>query len=260
MAAPQTNPSINWEKKDINGEWKQFSQHVKLMFQGPLKRATKEEQAAYILIWVGQKGRDIFNAWNLTEDEEKDPSTILQKFKQYTSPKTNKVFARYVFHERKQKEGEPFEAFATDLRNLVKDCGYGENTNEMVRDRIVAGILSADVREKLLNKGDELSMESAIDIAVTHEVTRQRLESMANNTPTEPKDVDAIKSRHQTPSARADQGHIKQCRNCGGSHARRSCPAFGQQCHSCRKMNHWAKVCRSVKGPYQRRQIVNTQH
>ena len=37
------------------------------------------------------------------------------------------------------------------------------------------------------------------------------------------------------------------CSNCGGSHAarREKCPAFGQQCHICQKLNHYKSCCRS---------------
>jgi len=36
-------------------------QAVELMFTGPLKFRTEEEKCSYLLIWVGQKGRDIHN-------------------------------------------------------------------------------------------------------------------------------------------------------------------------------------------------------
>ena len=42
------------------------------------------------------------------------------------------------------------------------------------------------------------------------------------------------------------QGH-QQCGSCGLNHAPKRCPAFGQTCSACGKLNHWAKVCRSKK-------------
>ena len=57
-------------------------------------------------------------------------------------------FSRYVFHSRNQSEDEPFAALATELRNLIKDCNY-DNPDEMVRDRLVAGIINNEIREKL---------------------------------------------------------------------------------------------------------------
>ena len=162
------------------------------------------------------------------------------------------MFSSYKFQERKQQQGETLDTFVTDLRNLVKDCNY-DKPSEIVRGRIVAGILSHDIREKLHTEGDALSMDKVIDLAVTYDTTQLRLKSMATSaTPTR---VDAIKQKRQ--EAPRKQKHqedkriqyrhheVMDCQNCGGQHKRRECPAFGQECRSCHRLNHWAKMCRS---------------
>lgn len=35
------------------------------------------------------------------------------------------------------------------------------------------------------------------------------------------------------------------CGNCGRRHGRRNCSAFRKKCHSCNKLNHFEKMCRS---------------
>ena len=259
MAALQQNPAMNWEAKNLSGEWNNFEQHAKLMFQGPLKKANEEEKATYILIWVGQRGREIFNSWGLSEAEAKNTNTLFTKFQAHTRPKTNKVFARYKFHERKQHIGESFEDFVTDLRNLVRECGFANDAkDEMVRDRIVAGVTSSEIREKLLNVGDTLTMQSAITIVTSHEATKQYLSSMNTDGENKPvtADVDAIKTqkqRCQQPQQQAGrfddraQQQRTACRYCGSIHPRQSCPAYGQQCRYCRKQNHYEKVCQQKK-------------
>ena len=254
MAAPLQNPAINWNSRNLHEEWKQFQQHATLMFKGPLKRANQEEQSAYLLIWVGNTGREIFNSWGLSEEDSKNINTLMERFQQHSAPKKNTVFARYIFQERKQ-EDEPFDSFITDLRNLVKDCHY-DKPEEMVRDKIVSGIKSQEIREKLLTEGDALTMEKAIDIAIMHETTQQRLRSMATTSPTADS-IDSIaknRSGHQQRSThhrryKAEQSHtdITNCRNCGGQHAKKKCPAFGKKCSYCQKLNHWAKVCLTKK-------------
>ena len=254
MTAPQQNPSINWSSKNLNEEWKRFEQHANLMFQGPLKRASVEEQAAYLLIWAGPTGRDIFNSWGLSDADSKNIETLLQKFREHAQPKTNTVFARYVFQERRQMAEEPFDTFVTDLRNLVKECKYG-TPEEMVRDKIVSGVYSKDIREKLLNEGDTLTMEKAIGIAINYETTQQHLKSMAG---TASESVDVIRRKKQDRPPKPFKPLHKQdrrascCLNCGGKHARLECPAFGNTCHKCGKVNHWAKVCLSAPSPSRR--------
>ena len=249
-----TCPSIKWNSKNLSEDWKRFEEHAKLMFQGPLTKAKEEERAAYILIWVGETGRDICNSWDITDAEKKSPATLFAKFKAHTAPRTNKVFARYIFQERKQGAKETFDNFVTDLRNLVKDCEY-QAPNEMVRDRIVGGILSQDVREKMLDEGDKLTMEKAIDIALNHEITKRHLKSMASGDTVSDTSVDAVKKKparkphtgkqHATPKQHPSQysGPQNKCKNCGRKHPPKKCPAFGQQCHKCNKWNHWADFC-----------------
>lgn len=249
MTAPQLNPSMNWSATNLAAEWIKFEEHAKLMFLGPLKRATAEEQAAYLRIWVGEKGREIFRSWNLSEADGKKIDDLFTKFNQHCAPKKNTVFSRYLFQERKQKEDEPFETFVTDLRNLVKACEY-TNSDEMVRDRIVAGVQSREIREKLLTEGDTLTMEKAIEIATHFEATQQCLASMASKPPAaevaslhRKKPVSKFKPEQSTPRYTS----ISNCKNCSGTHAKRSCPAYGQTCHFCKKKNHYEKCCLKKK-------------
>ena len=50
---------------------------------------------------------------------------------------------------------------------------------EMVRDRVVIGCYSQKVREKLIQEGYELTLEKAVDIARTQEMSNTQLQSMA---------------------------------------------------------------------------------
>ena len=195
------------------------------MFMRPLKKTSGEEQSAYLRIWIGETGRRIFKSWNLTEQDSKNTDILFNKFAEYTAPKKNTVFSHYNFQERKQQQGETFETFVPDLRNLVKDCNY-DKPSEIVRDRIVAGILSQDIPEKLLTEGDALTMDKAFDQAVTYETTQQCLKSMA--TSATPTSVDAIKQkRQQAPRQQKRQEdkriqyrhhEVIDCLNCGGQH------------------------------------------
>ena len=65
------------------------------MFSGPLNSRSEAEKCSYLLIWSGQKGRDIFNTLqNLKQDDEKKLQTYYDGFEQHVSPKSNPVFAR----------------------------------------------------------------------------------------------------------------------------------------------------------------------
>lgn len=175
------SPRMDWDASNLPDAWRRFKQHVQLMFAGPLKKLQETERCSYLLLWVGEKGRDTYNTWTLSADEAKVTKTYYERFDAYVMPKTNIIFARYKFHEKVQTAGETFEQFVTELRLLAKDCAYAD-TEEMVRDRIVIGIHSPRVREKLLNVGSDLTLDKAIDIARSHEMAQAQLRTIANLT------------------------------------------------------------------------------
>ncbi|XP_073722699.1 uncharacterized protein [Misgurnus anguillicaudatus] len=248
------SPHMNWESSNLPDAWRKFRQHAELMFAGLLKKRGEDENCSYLLLWIGEKGRDIFNTWTLTTEEAKVLQTYYDKYEAYVMPKTNIIFARYKFHERIQGATETFEQFVTELRLLVKDCAYADS-EEMVRDRIVFGIHSPRVREKLLSVGSELTLDKAMDIARSHEIAQAQLKTFANS----PHDqvVHAVNTRKESHKRTVKALHWssndvaerdKTCGYCGNQahSASNKCPARGKQCAKCGKRNHFAKVCRSA--------------
>jgi len=61
------------------------------------------------------------------------------------------------------------------------------------------------------------------------------------NKPNKDDDDNAVRS------TRTENFSKKNCGNCGQSHPPRKCPAYGHQCHNCKKYNHWRTQCRSKK-------------
>jgi hypothetical protein len=59
------------------------------MFMGPLKERGDEEKCSYLLLWIGEIGRDIYNTWTLTEAESNVLKTYYDCFEAYVVPKTN---------------------------------------------------------------------------------------------------------------------------------------------------------------------------
>lgn len=131
--------------------WKKFKQHVGLIFDGPLTDKSEPEKVSYLLLWVGEKGRDVYNTWTgISEADAKKLNTYYDKFKNYVQPKLNPIFARYKFNNELQGSSS-IDQFVTRLKLLATDCSF-TNSDEMIRDRIVFGTSSAKVREKLMRE------------------------------------------------------------------------------------------------------------
>lgn len=106
-------PKMDRDSSNLPDAWRRFKQHAQLMFTGPLKINTEEETCSFLLLWIGDKGRDISNTWTLTEDEAKLLKTYYDRFSEYLTPKANPIFARYKFQEKTQGNSESFEHFVT---------------------------------------------------------------------------------------------------------------------------------------------------
>jgi hypothetical protein len=205
------------------------------------------------MIWVGEKGRDIFQTWSLSSEEEKKLKTYYDRFEAYVKPKSNKVFARYKFHKKVQVENESYQQFVTELKLLVKDCGYAD-PDEMVRDRIVIGCLVPKVRERLIEEGSDLKLEKAIEIGLTMEMSRSHMTTIAE----EDLKVQAIKAsqfkQREKPQNRqytrntTSKDAEPNCGNCGYKHYNKDsqCPAKGKRCNKCSRYNHFGSVCKSA--------------
>ncbi|XP_052797485.1 uncharacterized protein K02A2.6-like [Mya arenaria] len=148
---------------------------------------------------------------------------------------------------------------------MVKDCNYKDN-EDMIRDRIVFGIVSQKIREKLINMGENLTLSKAIQICQSFEYAQAQLREM--QAPSQGAAVNVVRSRRVTGHNTSGQpGHnssgqweqrrqqrvtlgedvTRTCQNCGRKHQQQhQCPAKGKQCHKCQKWNHFASVCRSV--------------
>ena len=153
-------PVMDWSATDLPAAWQAFREHVTFMFDGPLSDSQEAQKCNYLMLWIGAKGREVYKTFDMTNDQKKVLGEYYRRFEAHVKPKTNRVYARYKFQSRVQAPDETFETFMTDLKLQARDCGF-RDPDEMVRDRIVFGVKSSHVREKLIDKGSDLSLDTA---------------------------------------------------------------------------------------------------
>ena len=73
----------------------------------------------------------------------------MEKFEGFFKVRKNIIFERARFNRRNQLEGETAEKYITELYRLVDGCEYAGLKVEMIRDRLVVGILYQELSEKL---------------------------------------------------------------------------------------------------------------
>ena len=247
----ESTPKMDWSAEDLPTAFKAFKSHCEFMFGGPLKKKDEEEKCNYLMLWVGEKGRNIYSTWTLTADSKKLLKTYYEEFEKYCKPKSNLIFSRFKYRQIVQEPGEPFEQFLTRLKVQIKDCGYDETVkDEMIRDSIVFGVNDISVREKLIREGSDLTLQTCIDIARTYELSNMQLKNMSG----EDQQVHSLSKHKKTfkpskntaskrESAKPKAVSTFDCGKCGTNHGPKECPAYGKICLSCKKLNHFAKKC-----------------
>ena len=131
-----------------------------------------------------------------------------------------------------------------DIARIMRDfneglkastCEYGNLVDELIRDRLVTGIINDNVRKQLL-KEHELSLHKAVRICQLNELSEAHANSLADTSAAVlKKEVDALR--------------MNTCSNCGFAHndAPESCRAQGKLCNFCKRPGHFEAMCRIKK-------------
>ena len=146
-----------------------------------LDKETAKYRTAVLLTCLGSEALEVHEGFSFEDGENRDDITVvLSKFDRYFMAETNEAYESYRFNKCDQNESENIESYVTRLRQLVKGCNYGELSDRMIRDRIVAGIRDDELRKKLLEER-ELTLKLAIDKCKIHESSNKQLQGMGTH-------------------------------------------------------------------------------
>ena len=262
---------------DIADNWRRFrDQWLNYVVAADLTDASAEKKAAVFLTCIGTEAYDVYRAMNFeSEADRKKIDNIVAGFEAFCIGAVNVTYERYRFNKRVQDVSERFDVYLGEIRRLAKSCNFAAVEDSMLRDRIVVGIRDDATRRKLLQVRD-LTLAQAIDLCKASETAGRQLKEMAT-----PEDVQPLKSA-KLPLRRPGRGRgvrpageqprqrgtsathrdrdrsvdRSTCRYCGRHHEanKQACPAYGQTCSRCKKLNHFAAVCRSGSGTTSPRQ------
>ena len=196
-----------------------------------LEHKTGESQVNTLIYCMGDEADDILSSFNLTAEECKTYATVTKKFDSRFIVRRNTIYERAKFNRRNQETGESVDTFVTSLHALAEHCNYGQLKEELIRDRIVVGILDTKLSEKL-QLDPELTLEKAVLQARQSEAVKKKQAFMRSDTQGE-KEVNAIhkkfgpkkkkkfgyqdKKQQQNPGrSRHSPPPTNVCTRCGG--------------------------------------------
>ena len=199
----------------------------------------KKSQWHYIMLSAGSQGKDLWDSWQLDNTIKEDPEAVFKKYQTHLIGTQNKWVMRLELSAITQQESEKVENFVCRLKTKARACSYSEeNRDEQITFQMIKGLKWSEARRKLIEKGNNLKLEDAIKITMSHQAAVSNTSSFEQNS------IDAVR-RQNRPQQR-------NCSYCGSSHPPRKCRAYGKKCTKCGWPNHFEKMC-------QRENLENTE-
>ena len=204
--------------------------------------AAKQIQA--LTLCLSRETVTIVDNLGLTVEQRGKVKDVITAIEQYVKGQTNETVERRNFRRRTQQQGESFDDYLVSLRELAKTCDFCSEAcgQRNIRDQIIEGLLDGQLVEDLLKERD-LTLADTVAKCRAHEAAKRQRAEMVGGLQ-EP----GVQALHK-PRPNIKEPTPKQtCPGCGSQFhpgGRRQCPAFRLVCHTCHKVGHLAKVCRS---------------
>ena len=226
-----------------------FADSKGLIITETTNATTRQRRRAMLLHFAGQDVQEIFSTPADT-CEATDYTAAITALNGYFLLKVNMQPspARNFTDSNKWKEGETVLQFVTRLSKEGKDCNFGVDFDNQMRDAVLCKCRSDYVRRKLLEEREELTLARTLEIAEQCESVYHQMSHLSVSEPSK-EDANRVYEKSERPDGK--QNRMKKgvhCYRCGSSRQMGrdpKCPSRGQTCRKCKGKDHFARVCKS---------------
>ena len=224
-------PMLDWDNREQAYAYSEWHSFLRSYFI--INNIKEENKWHYILISSGTRGHKLMDSWNISDADKKVSANVFKKFEEHLVGTLNKWVMRLELAALYQKEGESVDDFICRLKAKASSCKFDEENHcsDQIVFQLIKGILWPEARKKLIEKGNDLKLDKAVEYAQSHEATLQNTSSFASKT-----NVDTVRVQ-------------RECKFCTYTHPHGKCPAYGKKCKKCGGDNHFGKsrMCRGAK-------------
>lgn len=174
------------------------------------------KQVSTFLYCLGEEAQDFLLTIGVTDADCATYNAICTKFDNFFKVRHNVIYKCTRFNCRTQQSGETAE-FIVAVHTLASNCRFGAMKDELIRDRLDAGIRDSELAERLqLNV--VLTLSEAVEQIRQHKAVHENQKEMRlGDTKETTIVVDAVKRRNRRDFS---------CQRCGRNDGpRRDCSA-----------------------------------
>ena len=280
MAMLDSGPKLDWTRDNqMFLRYKKWRSKIELIFRSALSTATPEEKTAYLKYWMGDERLPLIEKWESTgkldysnahetpvkEGGRSRPLSSGFKLETYWSlleeefkPKGNKLISIIELWTRSKQGNKTLNEWLTYVYNLVEACNYGDSTDRIIRDVLIIGCESDRAKDKIIRKGETITLNETIEILQTEASTNSTLRQFQEiqKKPTGSIYYQAYESRskksknpsnEQNSSSSSPTGSKRKCFRCGEPFSRqhmKECRAQNVTCNVCGIKGHLKKCCK----------------
>jgi hypothetical protein len=257
------------EPNSVAPRWKRWSERFENLIIA-MNVTDQARKKALLLHLAGEAVFEIFEGLVLDDIPDDADATVTNVYTvakkaldDHFNPKKNTEFERFNFRSAKQQPIENIDSYHVRLRSLAKHCEFA-NVDAEIKSHIIQTCRSTRLRRRALTDAT-LTLKALIDLGRSMELTEQQTQLIESgphqtgNSEADSRDQTVAQVRNRAGDRRAHVNARKQppatlCRNCGKSYPHEggpsNCPAWGTQCRSCGRYNHWSEQCRSTQKTY----------
>ena len=218
------------EPSSLSQRWKTWNKQFEMYV------AAMKKSSPFVSSWPG----DARNLEILTETGD-NYDTAKKKLDKYFSSQKNVDYEIFQFRQAVQQKGEMVDQFTTRLRKLGANCEFHDLDKEL-KSAIIQNCQSKHLRRYAFHE-EALTPNAVFAIARSLEVSKSQAVGMERNL----RDESVQNVRSKNVKGLESQTSTMKCRKCGlvWPHKKGPCPAKGQTCRKCDKLNHFARMCLS---------------
>ena len=283
MSILDSGPKLDWTRDNqIFLRYKKWKARIEFIFKSALSQATPEERTAYLKYWMGDEGLPLIEKWETTgkldysnantspakEGGRSRPLSSGFKLETYWKlleeefkPKGNKLLSIIELWTQSNQGSKTLNDWLTYIHNLVEACNYGDSTDRIIRDVLIIGCESSNAKDKIIRRGETITLNEVIEILQTEASTNSTLRQFQEIQNKSVQSInyvsyDSRSKKSKKPSNEQNSSSTgstdpknRKCFRCGEPFSRKhlkECRAQNVTCDGCGIKGHYKKCCKKT--------------